>query len=119
MFWYWIVPRLNSVSHPVDAVPGALPAGDTGRADSLPSGLQMRSLPALGAAVEGTGGTGGTLPNGGGGNVGVCGALIAAYPGGGTAGVGAGGAHAAAAGSGAPGTADTGAPAGAGCSSWC
>ena len=74
MLLYWIVPKLNSESHSADAVPGDWPVGDTGRADSLPSWLRMRNLPALGAAVKGTGGTGGTggtPPNAGGGKVGV------------------------------------------------
>ena len=72
MFWCEIVPKLNSASHSVDAVPGALPVGETGRALSEPSWFRMRSLPARGAAVEGGGGA---CPNAGG-NDGVWGTLI-------------------------------------------
>ena len=72
-----MVPKLNSVSHSVVAVPGARPVGDTGHTDSLPSEDRMRRRPALGAAVEGTGGA---LPNTGAGggkaDAGVGGALM-------------------------------------------
>ena len=75
------MPNPNSEIHSAEAVPGARPFGETGRAVSLPSRLLTLNLPALWVIGGPAAGAAATLPNELAGTP-----RIAAYPGGGPGG---------------------------------